>query len=287
MLQFIRLFGLIVVTWCCVFIYTSGISVAFVCLCSTGCLASLISFSHRPRTLFVCEHNRSDRSLWLGVMVAPSIFTFLTWGQSFFSPAVQHRGSEKEMLLIEMHTWGICHGGNEFGASPLPWTLVVRLLIRAGRRHGSVLSSAARWTKEDVCQLYLELRSLAVVKLAACVCFCFLLLLHPSPTHHWPPPETTRTGGIKVVLFCATDPSLGEAAEALDNRSLEEILGSIPPPPPPAMTNEPGAPRLMITHLVNRNFKSYAGEEILGPFHKVGCKRDKCKCCLLCNDSKV
>ncbi|XP_074535315.1 structural maintenance of chromosomes protein 4 isoform X2 [Halichoeres trimaculatus] len=59
-----------------------------------------------------------------------------------------------------------------------------------------------------------------------------------------------------------------EAAEAVDNRSLEEILGSIPPPPPPAMTNEPGAPRLMITHLVNRNFKSYAGEQILGPFHK-------------------
>lgn len=54
----------------------------------------------------------------------------------------------------------------------------------------------------------------------------------------------------------------------MDSRSLEEILGSIPPPPPPAMTNEPGAPRLMITHLVNRNFKSYAGEQILGPFHK-------------------
>uniref|UniRef100_A0A667XVU8 Structural maintenance of chromosomes protein n=1 Tax=Myripristis murdjan TaxID=586833 RepID=A0A667XVU8_9TELE len=65
-----------------------------------------------------------------------------------------------------------------------------------------------------------------------------------------------------------TDPSHGEGAEAVDNRSLEEILGSIPPPPPPAMTNEPGAPRLMITHLVNRNFKSYAGEQILGPFHK-------------------
>lgn len=64
------------------------------------------------------------------------------------------------------------------------------------------------------------------------------------------------------------DPSHGEAAEAVDNRSLEEILASIPPPPPPAMTNEPGAPRLMITHLVNRNFKSYAGEQILGPFHK-------------------
>uniref|UniRef100_A0A2K5Q2P0 Structural maintenance of chromosomes protein n=1 Tax=Cebus imitator TaxID=2715852 RepID=A0A2K5Q2P0_CEBIM len=58
------------------------------------------------------------------------------------------------------------------------------------------------------------------------------------------------------------------ASEELDNRSLEEILSSIPPPPPPAMTNEAGAPRLMITHIVNQNFKSYAGEKILGPFHK-------------------
>ncbi|XP_075058170.1 structural maintenance of chromosomes protein 4 [Mixophyes fleayi] len=56
--------------------------------------------------------------------------------------------------------------------------------------------------------------------------------------------------------------------EVVDNRSLEEILSSIPPPPPPAMTNEAGAPRLMITHIVNQNFKSYAGERILGPFHK-------------------
>ncbi|NXK07123.1 SMC4 protein, partial [Herpetotheres cachinnans] len=56
--------------------------------------------------------------------------------------------------------------------------------------------------------------------------------------------------------------------EVLDNQSLEDILGSISPPPPPAMTNEPGAPRLMITHIVNQNFKSYAGEQTLGPFHK-------------------
>ncbi|XP_027503241.1 structural maintenance of chromosomes protein 4 isoform X2 [Corapipo altera] len=56
--------------------------------------------------------------------------------------------------------------------------------------------------------------------------------------------------------------------EVVDTRSLEEILGSIPPPPPPAMTNEPGAPRLTITHIVNQNFKSYAGEKTLGPFHK-------------------
>jgi hypothetical protein len=28
-------------------------------------------------------------------------------------------------------------------------------------------------------------------------------------------------------------------------------------------------PRLMITHIVNDNFKSYAGTQTLGPFHKV------------------
>lgn len=78
-----------------------------------------------------------------------------------------------------------------------------------------------------------------------------------------------RVSACVRVCVRATDASQGEAAEVLDNRSLEEILSSIPPPPPPAMTNEPGAPRLMITHLVNRNFKSYAGEQILGPFHKV------------------
>uniref|UniRef100_A0A8D3AMU6 Structural maintenance of chromosomes protein n=1 Tax=Scophthalmus maximus TaxID=52904 RepID=A0A8D3AMU6_SCOMX len=79
-------------------------------------------------------------------------------------------------------------------------------------------------------------------------CWC-CGLLRPSPAGPRPPPGATP-------------------AEAADQRSLDEILGSIPPPPPPAMTNEPGAPRLMITHLVNRNFKSYAGEQILGPFHK-------------------
>ncbi|NXQ86152.1 SMC4 protein, partial [Nyctibius grandis] len=63
-------------------------------------------------------------------------------------------------------------------------------------------------------------------------------------------------------------PPQAASNEVLDNRSLEEILGSISPPPPPAMTNEAGAPRLMITHIVNQNFKSYAGEQTLGPFHK-------------------
>uniref|UniRef100_A0A8C7UG12 Structural maintenance of chromosomes 4 n=1 Tax=Oncorhynchus mykiss TaxID=8022 RepID=A0A8C7UG12_ONCMY len=73
---------------------------------------------------------------------------------------------------------------------------------------------------------------------------------------------------LLIKLF-ALAPAPGEGAEAVDNRGLEEILGSIPPPPPPAMTNEPGAPCLTITHIFNQNVKSCAGEQILGPFHKV------------------
>lgn len=71
------------------------------------------------------------------------------------------------------------------------------------------------------------------------------------------------------LSFCLFGWVLAASDEVVDNRSLEEILGSIPPPPLPAMTSEPGAPRLMITHIVNQNFKSYAGEQTLGPFHKV------------------
>lgn len=78
----------------------------------------------------------------------------------------------------------------------------------------------------------------------------------------------------------AAEVCVGEPVE--DQRSLQEILDSVPPPPPPAMSSEPGAPRLMITHIVNRNFKSYAGEQILGPFHKVPPRsglRISCACC--------
>lgn len=42
----------------------------------------------------------------------------------------------------------------------------------------------------------------------------------------------------------------------------------IPPPPPPALTFEADRPRLVITHIENENFKSYAGLQSLGPFHK-------------------
>lgn len=43
----------------------------------------------------------------------------------------------------------------------------------------------------------------------------------------------------------------------------------IPPASKPALTFDATGPRLIITHIVNENFKSYAGVQTLGPFHKV------------------
>ncbi|XP_075986320.1 structural maintenance of chromosomes 4-like protein gluon [Anticarsia gemmatalis] len=42
----------------------------------------------------------------------------------------------------------------------------------------------------------------------------------------------------------------------------------IPPAPAPALTFDTTGPRLIISHIVNENFKSYAGVQTLGPFHK-------------------
>jgi len=44
----------------------------------------------------------------------------------------------------------------------------------------------------------------------------------------------------------------------------------IPAAPENAMSFDGCGPRLMITRIVNENFKSYAGTETLGPFHKAG-----------------
>ena len=42
----------------------------------------------------------------------------------------------------------------------------------------------------------------------------------------------------------------------------------IPPPPLPALSLDNNGPRLVITHIENEWFKSYAGKQVLGPFHK-------------------
>jgi len=47
----------------------------------------------------------------------------------------------------------------------------------------------------------------------------------------------------------------------------EEIY--IPPPPRVFSEVDTTGPRLMISKIVNENFKSYAGTQVIGPFHKV------------------
>ena len=42
----------------------------------------------------------------------------------------------------------------------------------------------------------------------------------------------------------------------------------IPPAPHVYGENSSGDPRLIITHIVNHDFKSYSGQQVLGPFHK-------------------
>jgi len=47
----------------------------------------------------------------------------------------------------------------------------------------------------------------------------------------------------------------------------------IPPAPVQGDAFDTNGPRLMITHIVNEDFKSYAGIQSLGPFHKVACNK--------------
>ncbi|XP_063394251.1 structural maintenance of chromosomes protein 4 [Cydia fagiglandana] len=79
-----------------------------------------------------------------------------------------------------------------------------------------------------------------------------------------------------VVTNGGTDPSDQEFLidGDLDRVSEDEEGGIrmggvyIPPAPKPACTFDATGPRLIITHIVNENFKSYAGVQTLGPFHK-------------------
>ena len=45
----------------------------------------------------------------------------------------------------------------------------------------------------------------------------------------------------------------------------------IPPPVKPYCSAESKGPRLVITHIENTNFKSYANTVSVGPFHHVIC----------------
>ncbi|CAG4980776.1 unnamed protein product [Colias eurytheme] len=71
----------------------------------------------------------------------------------------------------------------------------------------------------------------------------------------------------------------GECSRNVENGEIDHIsddeeggmrIGDIyiPPAPKPALSFDTTGPRLIITDIVNENFKSYAGVQKLGPFHK-------------------
>lgn len=61
--------------------------------------------------------------------------------------------------------------------------------------------------------------------------------------------------------------SMEDDADEVGLKVDDEIF--IPPPPRVFCEVDPTGPRLMITKIINENFKSYAGQQIIGPFHKV------------------
>lgn len=67
------------------------------------------------------------------------------------------------------------------------------------------------------------------------------------------------------------DQDFGDIDHISDDEEGGVRIGDIyiPPAPKPALTFDTTGPRLIITHIVNENFKSYAGVQTLGPFHKV------------------
>ncbi|XP_076435848.1 structural maintenance of chromosomes protein 4-like [Babylonia areolata] len=66
------------------------------------------------------------------------------------------------------------------------------------------------------------------------------------------------------------DPESATATHAIPQTFNREDFGEIeiPEAPQKVATYDINGPRLMITHIVNENFKSYAGVQTLGPFHK-------------------
>ena len=90
----------------------------------------------------------------------------------------------------------------------------------------------------------------------------------PPATHGDPPPAPPNAGD--QTGHAPVDEADLMDLELVTNEDGGLQLGPhyIPPPPPPALTFDNDRPRLIITHIENDNFKSYAGKQTLGPFHK-------------------
>ncbi|KAF2348276.1 RecF/RecN/SMC N-terminal [Trinorchestia longiramus] len=78
--------------------------------------------------------------------------------------------------------------------------------------------------------------------------------------------KAAETGAADANLNTAEDVEMEDEEEEEGGIRIGDIY--LPPPPPPACTFDSNGPRLVITHIENEFFKSYAGRQVLGPFHK-------------------
>ena len=74
---------------------------------------------------------------------------------------------------------------------------------------------------------------------------------------------------VKWIIFPQFWPILLEKVLDYFCFSIDYGEIEIPPAPETVATYDITGPRLMISKIVNENFKSYAGVRALGPFHKV------------------
>ena len=91
-----------------------------------------------------------------------------------------------------------------------------------------------------------------------------LLIVYLSPV----PQQLLLEVGAKIKSeVVMADHSNDCSAEKGTEDSQGAIAGECKIP----QTNHGQTQRLVITHIVNEFFKSYAGKQVLGPFHKVSC----------------
>uniref|UniRef100_A0A915KH72 RecF/RecN/SMC N-terminal domain-containing protein n=1 Tax=Romanomermis culicivorax TaxID=13658 RepID=A0A915KH72_ROMCU len=79
-------------------------------------------------------------------------------------------------------------------------------------------------------------------------------------------PETETVESAQANMDDRATGSEDFMAPFLEADRIESL--EIPVLPEPLMNFDGSGPRLLITHIVNENFKSYAGRHAIGPFHK-------------------
>ena len=95
--------------------------------------------------------------------------------------------------------------------------------------------------------------------------------LAPSPSKKKSKVPTPPEAGVE-------DPDKNASLENVEMEEEEEEEGGIrigdiylPPPPPPACTFDNTGPRLVISHIENDFFKSYAGKQVSGILYREVC----------------